>query len=267
MRVSALIFSVLFLIGAAAHGQTRPDAPIEIRVVSTSLCGDTYVLDMVPRTYITALSWQSGHALSLAPVELTQKPKAWDDFERLLALKPTHIVFGPGEGYAARPLLEQAGIETVELKWSEDAIGVRENREKIAQALNTKFEYQRPTSPIFVNSPDVLYLSRAGGTAGPGTYVDAAINDAGGINVVKTAGWHTPDPELLAGLHPDLIVTSFFEQGYESVNAQGARHNLLQDKLSTIPSVNVPGSLWPCAGPGLEQATRIISDAIESLNP
>jgi iron complex transport system substrate-binding protein len=266
MRVYALIFSALLYGSAAAQDLSPADSKAETRIVSTSLCGDTYVLDMLPHDQIAALSWQADDALSLAPDDLREKPKAWDDLERLLALKPTHVVFGPGEGMRAEKLLAERGIKSVQINWGDNYDSVYENRKRLADTFGLRLHYQLPPTPITINAPDVLYLSRAGGTAGPGTYVDAAIESAGGINMIKIKGWHTPDPETLAGLHPDLIITSFFEQGYESVNAQGARHALIQDKLNKTPRVNVPGALWPCAGPGLEQATDIISNAIEGLS-
>ena len=256
MRDYALIFSALLLMGV--------DAPAP-RIVSTSLCGDAYVLEKTPHDHIAALSWQSGDALSSTPLELQKLPKTSDDIESLLALNPTLVVFGPGEGLKAGPFLEKAGITTLSIEWGENLSDVNVNRLKLAKILGYQIGDETLNTPIFVNPPQVLYLSRAGGTAGPGTFVNAAIEAAGGINIIKTQGWHTPDPEMLAGLDPDLIVTSFFEQGYESINATGVRHRLVQDKLNQTPHVNVPGALWPCAGPGLSTATRIITNAIDDL--
>jgi iron complex transport system substrate-binding protein len=256
MRDYALIFSALLLMGAKAPSP---------RIVSTSLCGDTYVLEKTPHDQIAALSWQSGDALSLAPLELQNLPKANDDIEYLLALNPTLVVFGPGEGLKAGPVLKKAGIDTLQIGWGESLADVNANRQKLANTLGYQIDNEDLNTPMYINPPRVLYLSRAGGTAGPGTYVNAAIEAAGGLNIIKTKGWHTPDPEMLAGLHPDLIITSFFDHGYESINATGLRHRLVQEKLNKTPHVNVPGGLWPCAGPGLSTATRIITNAIDGL--
>lgn len=256
MRDYALIFSALLLMGANAPSP---------RIVSTSLCGDTYVLEKTPHDQIAALSWQSGDAMSLAPLELQNLPKANDDIEHLLALDPTLVVFGPGEGLKADPVLKKAGIATLHIEWGESLEDVNTNRQKLADKIGYQVDNEDMSTPIYINPPQVLYLSRAGGTAGPGTYVNAAIEAAGGLNIIKTQGWHTPDPEMLAGLTPDLIITSFFDQGYESINSTGVRHRLVQDKLNKTPHVNVPGGLWPCAGPGLSTATQIITNAINEL--
>jgi iron complex transport system substrate-binding protein len=256
MRAFALISSALLLIAA--------DAPETPRIVSTSLCGDSYVLDMVPDEHIAALSWQADDLVSKAPLHLRKRAKAWDDIERLLALNPTLVVFGPGEGAGAKPLLEQAGINTLKIEWAGPTCSIECNIEKLKDA-GYEASYRQAPAAIAVNPPNVLYLSRAGGTAGPGTYVDEAITAAGGLNMIKTGGWFTPDPETLVSLAPDLIVTSFFEQGYESINANGMTHSLMRDKLKTTPNVNVPGALWPCPGPGLNDATALIADAIDGL--
>ncbi len=271
MRALALIFSLLFTsCGAEILQDTAHN-----RVVSTSLCGDAYVLSMLGGEDIAALSWQSGDALSTAPESFKDKPKTRDDIEALLALNPTLVVFGPGEGTAAKPLLDKRGIKYVSLAWGEDFETVWENYRLLHSVLNFPDVQQKTAMIDFYklqnaadaknSKPSILYLSASGGTAGPGTYVDAAIAAAGGNNIITTQGWHTPSIESLVVLKPDLIITSFFQDGYASVNQAGLRNKVLQDKIKSIPKVDVPGKLWPCAGPGLYQATDIIKQAIEGL--
>jgi len=261
MRVLLLIFSWVLLMGA---DQIEPP-----RIVSTSLCGDAYVLSMVAHEDIAALSWQAGDALASAPLNLRvkpkAKPKAWDDGERLLALKPTLVVFGPGEGAAAKPLLDKVGTGYITLDWAENFPALNRNRAKLSKALGKKHFNPSIVIDINVGRPKVLYLSASGGTAGPGTYVSAAIWRAGGKNIITTPGWHTPGVETLVGLEPDLIVTSFFKDGYASVNEAGLNNKVLQDKIKSTAHINVPGKLWPCAGPGLYEATDIIANAIKEL--
>jgi len=260
MQAFALISSALLTVLAQASSAPAP------KVVSTSLCSDTYVLAQIPHEHITALSWQADDALSRAPLHLRKQPKAYDDIERLLALAPTLVVFGPGEGVKSKPVLERAGIQTVEIEWAHADCSVTCNQEKL-EPYGREASYLPSPTPIAVNSPNVLYISRAGGTAGFGTYVDDAITAAGGLNMIRQKGWFTPDPEQLAGLKPDLIVTSFFEQGYDSINSNGLTHGLIREKMKSTPHINVPGALWPCPGPGLKDATEIIANAINELAP
>jgi len=277
MRVLVLIFSpFLFSMGLTACGADIAKDTAQMRVVSTSLCGDTYVVSMLGDADVLALSWQSGDNISAAPESFKDKPKASDDIESLLALNPTLVVFGPDEGGAAKPILDKRGIEHVSLKWGESFESVEVNTQMLLSTLRSsvnKLEsvslsrqaQKDPGSSPGIQVPSVLYLSASGGTAGPGTYVDAAISAAGGSNIITTPGWHTPSIESLVGLEPDLIVTSFFKDGYSSVNEAGLRNKVLQDKIKSVPRVNVPGKLWPCAGPGLYEASGIIKRAIEEL--
>jgi len=276
MRVLVLIFSsFLFSMGLTACGaKASPsyeskEGTGHMRVVSTSLCGDSYVLSMLGGADILALSWQSGDDISGAPDSFKNKLKASDDAESLLALNPTLVVFGPGEGKAAKPLLDKRGVKYVSLAWGENFENVVANTQILSSALPASTSLQvwkDPSSSPDTEIPKILYLSASGGTAGPGTYVDAAINAAGGHNIITTPGWHTPSIESLVGLEPDLIVTSFFKDGYASVNEAGFRNKVLTDKIKSISRINVPGKLWPCAGPGLYAATDIIRHALEELN-
>lgn len=284
MRVLALIFSLVLSGCRADTPSAQMQDTAHQRVVSTSLCGDAYILSMLEEGDIAALSWQSGDKLSTAPETFKNKPKARDDIEVLLALNPTLVVFGPDEGVTAKPLLDKRGIKFVNLVWGENFVAVDSNMKFLADKIKT--QNKNHLSPAFVPGPpaalhqasrdpgtspgtgvfNILYLTASGATAGPGTYVDAAIEAAGGTNIITTPGWQTPSVESLVSLDPDLIVTSFFKDGYASVNEAGLRNKVLQDKLKAVPQINVPGKLWPCAGPGLYEATDIIKNALEGLN-
>ncbi len=259
MQVYLLIFSVFLSFFAL------PASAAERRIVSTSLCGDTYVLWLAEQADIAALSWQSGDALSSSPQSFNEKPKAWDDPERLLSLNPTLVVFGPGEGSVSKPLLDKAGIKYTALIWGEDFAALQINAATIAQAMN-KTPKQIDLPAVKASSPVLtLYISASGGTAGKNTYVDAAIRAAGGVNIITKQGWYTPDPETFVSLKPDLIITSFFKDGYASVNEAGMRNRVLQNMIKSTPHINIPGKLWPCAGPGLVKAVNLIAGAIENL--
>jgi len=73
------------------------------------------------------------------------------------------------------------------------------------------------------------------------------------------------DIENILKLEPDLIVTSYFTDGYESIQAVGVRNQVLSDFINNHPNVDIPGALWPCAGPGLIEAAERIADALDAL--
>lgn len=258
---------------SACHDPTlnldQTNAP---RIVSTSLCGDGYVIEQTPAANIVALSWQADHDLSTASPDLRQRPKAWDSPERLLALRPDLVVFGPGEGRQHQTLLERNQIATISLQWGEDFKSIRDNQAMIGEALDTLGVKRKtrmvslPTVPKSFPSYQVLYLSSSGATAGTGTYINTAIEAAGGLNIMTQKGWFTPDPETIISLKPDLIITSFFAESYASVNQAGMRNPIYQKLLQTVPTVHIDGKHWPCAGPNLGIAVQEIHSALSNLN-
>jgi len=239
-------------------------------LASTSLCGDSYLLALAPDR-ISALSWQSRHALSLASDAQKTLPQAWDDPEHLATLNADAILFGAGEGRFA----DKLPVQSFALKWGEDFETVFENAHMISGYTQTGLPemtaWRTRLSDISTRAharktrPKIFYITRSGGSAGPGTFIDAVITAAGGHNLIGTPGWVTPDPEHLIALEPDLIITSYFDDGYESVQAVGVRHTPVQNFISRYPRVDIPGALWPCAGPGMIRATEILADALDTL--
>lgn len=246
-------------------------------IASTSLCGDAYVLALAPER-ISALSWQSGDPLARTPDEMRALPQVWDVPEVVAGSPASHFVFGAGEGYKHAALYAASGKRSFNLAWTEDFEGVKTNLAGLGTFLGEAERSQSAINDIDArlaalseraarrgSAPKVLYMSRSGGTAGSGTYVDAAIKAAGGVNAVETQGWTTPDIEYLITLDPDLIVTSFFQDGYESVQAKGVRHAVLGRFMDARPQVDIPGSLWPCAGPDMINAAELIAGGLDGL--
>ena len=240
-------------------------------MVSTSLCGDTYTDGLE----VAALSWQSGGPLSAR----THPRQAWADAEVLVAMRPEVLLLGPGEVVREEVL---PGTEVVRLDWAEDVEGVESNLRKLGalpgstRDLGLAEHSNRASQPDQTCPPqdkpetpgrargcgaDVLYLSPAGGTAGPGTYVHEAIRLAGARNLVSTPGWHTPDPEWLVSQDPDVVLLSF-RDAYPSVNTPTVRNRAVAAWVAEREVVEVPGALWPCAGPGLAEAVEIIAEGV-----
>jgi len=173
-------------------------------------------------------------------------------------MQPEILVLGPSE-HVRDAMLPNTQI--VSLDWVEDWDGVLKNVYKIPGLDPGPAEVATQVRNSD-NQKSVLYLSRSGGTAGPGTYVDAAIQMAGGENIVTTPGWFTPDPEWIIAQKPDVILTSFFD-AYESVNATGLRNAAIAEFITQHQRVDIPGALWPCAGPGLAEAAALIREGVE----
>lgn len=256
--------------GAASHAG----------VASASLCADAYVLAVTPPEAIAALSWQVDQPVSAAPPWSRGVETAWPDAARLLRLSPDLTVFGTGEAGRTGRLLERAGLSVFELDWADDFDAVRDNllalghatgESDLAQAaiaeLDARLAILSARAASRARAPRIAYLSASGGSAGRGTYVDAAIRAAGGINVVAergTIGWTRSDPEFALTLDADIVVTSFFVDGYASTLNRARRHAAYRRLLDRPARVDIPAGLWPCAGPRLVDATELIADAIDA---
>ena len=264
-KSAAVLISLFSLLPLSAQAAESPT------IASTSLCGDSYLLALAPE-HISALSWQSRSPLSLASKEHRKRPQLWDDPEILMNMDTDFILFGSGEGQISG----QLNTKSMKLLWGEDFETVQMNAQAINKALSLPPDIsegwaqriealnQRASQKRGAR-PKILYLSRSGGSAGKGTLVDSAIIAAGGENIVQNTGWFTPDPEEVIAYEPDLIITSYFKNGYESVQSTALRNKVVQRYIETYPNVDINGSLWPCAGPGLIKAAELISDAIDKL--
>lgn len=266
---------------ASASAQGAGGAPM--RVASADLCADAWVIELAEPERVIALSWQVDAPMSAAPEWARQRPRAWPDAERLIALDPDLAVFGPGGPGRAATVLEAAQIGTLTLQWGEDFATIRANADATGLALGRGRAADAWTNQLDSRlaalsdraaargwSPSVFYLSVSGGTAGEGTLIDAAIQAAGGRNAATEAGasgWTQSDAEWALRVDPDLVVTSYFTAAYRTANNIGQRHAAFRRLVAEHATVEIPGALWSCAGPGLIEAAERIADALDELRP
>jgi len=253
----------------------------QMPVVSASLCADSYVLELADPAQIKTLSWQSNSSLSLAPNALRSSNGAWAEAENLLVSAPSLIVLDSADGLAATKLAKKRGSQVFQLSWAEGFADINANRmrlgaylqkpvqaEQAAEQQNRELLALEARSRNRQHSKRVLYLTPTLGTAGMGTFVDAAIRAAGGINLAAEygiSGWGQLPLERLIANPPDLIVASFFNEGPPSVLQFRSNHSVLRSLRKQVPVTNVSGGYWVCAGPHLILAAEQIADALDKL--
>lgn len=275
----AFACSLVEVLPADAQDEAQEAVRPAGRIASASLCADAYVLALAEPDQLLALSWQVDQPVSVAPDWARSLPQAWPDAERLLRLDPDLTVFAAGEAGRVGAMLDRAGIAWVELAWASDFDGVRANlqtvgarldrsdtAERVIQAMDRRLSVLRDRTGQRAGQPRILYLSSSGGSAGSGTYVDAAIRAAGGINVVAEqggVGWTRSDPEFALTMDADILLTSFFRDGYASTFNRAVHHSAYRHLLDIWPRVDIPSGDWPCAGPRLVDAAERIANAID----
>ncbi|MBL1431698.1 MAG: ABC transporter substrate-binding protein [Robiginitomaculum sp.] len=248
-------------------------------VVSTSLCADAYVLALVEPAQIKALSWQASSKLSHAPDAVRSLSNAWSSQELLLSLSPAKIILGAGDNIAATSLAKQRGSKALQLAPANDFAAIEDNLVKLGNFLNkqdqakviilaqqTRLQNLKFRKQNRREQPKVLYLTPTLGTAGSGTFIDAAIIAAGARNFATELGienWGRVPLELLATQQPDLIVSSFFRDGSPSVLQFRANHSILKGLQQKVPQKHISGGLWVCGGPLLITAAEQIAAALD----
>lgn len=272
-------FISVFALAITASSLPAQTAPSSGGVVSTGLCADAYLIELAEPERISALSWQSRQIVSAAPDWARALPQASASAEALLMLDPDLVIFGPGEGARVQAMLRQTGYQVESLVWGEGFDTVRENYRRVGEALGRDAEAEARIADLEARlqalseraqarstAPRIAYISSSGGSAGANTFVDAAIRAAGGINTIAEAGasgWTRSDPEFALTLEADIVLTSFFTDGFEG-RLNRARHHAAYQRLLRAPQrVDIPSGDWPCAGPGLIRAAERIADAID----
>lgn len=248
----------LMVVGLTSCGSPSPEISSDA-IVSTTLCADTYLMAIPElKPHLAALSWQSRSSLSRVPKSLQSLPQIDDDAERLYRWQDATIV-------------SSAGTKgDINLSWGEDFTTVWTNFSILSKSLsvpNPTPQLKAKLEQLPQPSKDfrLLYLDRSGATAGTGTFVNAVFQAAGATNIIQTPGWQSPDTETLLTLHPDAIVTSFMGSDYVGVNDGSVRHAGLARKIDELPQIDLHGGLWPCAGPGLIEATVQLSSELTKL--
>ncbi len=240
------------------------------RIVSLDYCADQYVLKMVEREHILALSPDAAKPFSYMHEQAagisTVRPLA----ENVLILKPDLVVRSYGGGPNADGFFKRAGIPVLNLGWAQDfndiktltrdmakGLGVPEKGEDIVRDMETRLmaiEKQTPTKTA-------LYVTPGGVTSGAGSLVHEIIQAAGYDNFQTQSGWRELPLETLAYTKPDLIAAAFYDSEDHKNNAwSSARHPIITRQLAEQPTVNLEGAWMSCSGWWMVDAVEALAN-------
>ncbi|MEO9970007.1 MAG: ABC transporter substrate-binding protein [Hyphomonadaceae bacterium] len=263
MVYRALVFAVLL----TACGGERPlpsprfdaEAPAKpTRIVSLDFCADQYVLKLVDRSNILALSPEAVMAHSYLRDEAGDLPSVRPLAEDAIALQPDLIVRSYGGGPNAESFFEQAGIPVLTVGWAGDFDAIKAVTRDMAAGLGqpergavlvAEIDARLAALPAQATGEDksVLYMTPTGVTTGAGSLIDELLDVAGLTNFETRAGWHALPLERLTSEQPDLVAASFFDSTALSHNIwSAARHPVARQQMTSLPTAELAGAWTAC---------------------
>ena len=241
---------------------------VPTRVVSLDYCADQFVLKMLPRTRILAVSPDAGKHFSYMRASAggirTVRPVAED----VLTIEPDLIVRSYGGGTYAAMFFERAGIPVLQIPFANDMAGIRDAINLIAAGLGVPdrgaeivADMDRRLSDIArpTRQRSALYMTPTGVTSGPGTLVHEMLLAAGLTNFEEQRGWRSIPLERLVFEQPDIVAAAFFGASTNHPAMWSPmRHPVAKRQMSDRPTVMLHGAWTSCGG-------WYLLDAIEAL--
>jgi iron complex transport system substrate-binding protein len=238
------------------------------RVVSLDYCADQYVLKLLPRNSILALSRDADQPFSYMRDAAKGLPQVRAIAEDVMVLRPDLVVRSYGGGPRASAFFERAGIPVLQVPYANDLEQIREALHTVATGLGVAqrgadvvAELDRRLTAIDSKRPrgTAMYMTSGGATSGPGTLVHEMLLAAGMENFETEPGWREIPLERLAYRQPDLIAAAYFSRGADATaNWSAMRHPVARRQTSERPTVMLQGAWTSCGG-------WFVVDAIEAL--
>lgn len=228
------------------------------------------MLALVPRARIVALSADAEQPYAYLRDEAVGIPQLQARPEQILLARPDLVVRSYGGGPRIEALLDRLDVPVLSIGWIDTLEDIRDNIRQVGDGLGNPTEaalmlenFDRRMHALRERSvaqhsprPTALYVTPGGVTGGSGTLVNDMLDAAGFDNFARRTGWHTLPLERLAYEQPDLLVTASFVSTMHPWSS--ARHPLIRQQLSTLPTVAIPGAWTACGG-------WFLLDAVEAL--
>ncbi|HWK36304.1 ABC transporter substrate-binding protein [Sphingomonas sp.] len=266
MRVFAILVSLTLAGCASARpAVVAPERPV--RVVSLDYCADQYVLRLVPRARILAVSPDADADFSYMRAAAKGVRQVRPTAEDVLLLKPDLVVRSYGGGANAGAMFARAGVPVVQLGYADDLAGVRRVLTETADALGEHargaamaraFDARLAAVKRDGARRNALYVTPGGVTAGPDTMIDAMFHAAGLTNFQTAPGWGTIPLERLAYATPDVIATAFQDTRWRRPDPWSAAGHPLVRRLSGRPTAALSGASTACGA-------WFVLDAVEAM--
>lgn len=238
------------------------------RVVSLDYCADQYVLKLLPKARILALSVDAQSEFSYMREEAAGIRQVRAIAEDVLVLQPDLIVRSYGGGPRAKHFFERAGVPVIQVPFSNDIEAIKQSVMSVATALGEpqkgeavvqQMENRLRAIRISSVSKNALYMTPGGVTSGPGTLIHEMLQAAGLENFERQTGWRSIPLEELVYAQPDIVAAAFFDGVTILPSQWGAmQHPVARRQMQQQPTVQLNGSWTSCGA-------WFLLDAIEAL--
>ena len=269
------IFVLFLALGACGQSGVDEHTPSDrpTRIVSLDFCSDQYVLKLVDREHILAVSPDAVRDFSYMRDEAIGVPTVRPTAEDVLILKPDMVVRSYGGGPNATAFFERAGVPVLNVGWASSVhdaeinsipsvirdvaagLGMPERGEAVIDDYLRRLEAVQKTA----SGRSTLYMTPAGVTSGGNSLIHQAMMAAGLTNFAERSGWHSLPLERLAYERPDLVAAAYFEtRTNHETGWSPSRHPIAQRELTQSDRVDLEGAWLSCGG-------WFILEAIETL--
>ena len=251
-------------------GAPAPNTPERaMRIVSLDYCADQFVLKLVDRDRVVAISPDGVKDFSYMREVAVGYPTVRPRAEDVLALQPDLIVRSYGGGPEAVRFFERAGVPVLQVGYSPDietiqsviiAMGEGLDEADRAEALVARMQARLEALTPHTPGTTSLYMTPSGFTTGEGSLIHEMLIAAGLENFQDQPGWRSLPLERLAYEQPDQVAAAFFGSFTNHPDAWSPmRHPIARAQLRERPTVGLEGAWTACGG-------WFILDAIEALS-
>lgn len=234
--------------GASAFANPHPPQ----RIVSICLPGDQYLLELVPRERILAVSpFAADPDLSVHWEQARGLPVTHGDAEELLRLKPDLVLASSFTPRLVVAALQRFGVPVLELdvpnhfdalraqiRLAGQALGEAARAEEIVRVMDARLEQLRAHCPPPEKRPTALFYFHDGFVPGANTFENALLEIAGFRNLGHTGFSASLETVLMA--RPRLLVLTRYREESPTSNQYVATQMLFRKLGGLTAIVSVP---------------------------
>ncbi|MDI7774354.1 iron ABC transporter substrate-binding protein [Asticcacaulis sp. EMRT-3] len=225
-------------------------------VVSLDECADQYVLGLVERNRILALSDHVRFGDSYFRDRAGNMRRIKPRLESVLALDPDIVVRTWGGDFRLIQALQRRGIKVININDVNSYVQAKDELFRVGKALDAEagarieaHNFDEAFSEIkpVGRGRSVLYYTPSGTSAGPDTMTGDMLLKLGFRLETQDKGYFALSPEVLLGMKPDVFALGFYNDRYAMRRVPG-RQPLVRALIARTPHFTLPARALSCGG-------------------